>query len=118
PHLDRFAFDFNRGNSFAAGCPRQVGKNDRMAKLNPSPRDPYFRPVGAPRPAQTPKGVAIVKAFLEGNTCVVGLQWGDEGKGKIVDFLAEDADVVVRYCGGANAGHSVRIGGEKYATHL
>jgi len=59
-----------------------------------------------------------VKAFLEGNCCVVGLQWGDEGKGKIVDFLAEDADVVVRYCGGANAGHSVRIGGEKYATHL
>jgi adenylosuccinate synthase len=59
-----------------------------------------------------------VKAFLEGNSCVVGLQWGDEGKGKIVDFLSEDADVVVRYCGGANAGHSVRIGGEKYATHL
>ena len=57
-------------------------------------------------------------AFLEGNTVVVGLQWGDEGKGKIVDFLTEHADVVVRYCGGANAGHTVRIGGEKYATHL
>jgi adenylosuccinate synthase len=56
--------------------------------------------------------------FLEGNTCVVGLQWGDEGKGKIVDFLTEDAQVVARYCGGANAGHSVRIGNEKYATHL
>ncbi len=55
---------------------------------------------------------------LAGNTCVVGLQWGDEGKGKIVDFLAEKADVVVRYCGGANAGHTVRIGNEKYATHL
>jgi adenylosuccinate synthase len=54
----------------------------------------------------------------EGNTCVIGLQWGDEGKGKIVDFLAEKADVVVRYCGGANAGHTVRIGGEKYSTHL
>ena len=52
------------------------------------------------------------------NTCVVGLQWGDEGKGKIVDFLAEQADVVVRYCGGANAGHTVRIGSEKYSTHL
>jgi adenylosuccinate synthase len=52
------------------------------------------------------------------NTCVIGLQWGDEGKGKIVDFLAERADVVVRYCGGANAGHTVRIGGEKYSTHL
>lgn len=56
--------------------------------------------------------------FLEGNTCVVGLQWGDEGKGKIVDFLTEHADVVVRYCGGANAGHTVRIGADKYATHL
>ncbi len=57
-------------------------------------------------------------ATLQGNTVVVGLQWGDEGKGKIVDFLTEHADVVVRYCGGANAGHTVRIGGEKYATHL
>jgi adenylosuccinate synthase len=56
--------------------------------------------------------------LLDGNTCVVGLQWGDEGKGKIVDFLGEQADVVVRYCGGANAGHTVRIGSEKYATHL
>lgn len=56
--------------------------------------------------------------ILQGNSCVVGLQWGDEGKGKIVDFLGEQADVVVRYCGGANAGHTVRIGSEKYATHL
>lgn len=56
--------------------------------------------------------------FLEGNACVVGLQWGDEGKGKIVDVLTESADVVVRYCGGANAGHTVRIGPKKYATHL
>jgi adenylosuccinate synthase len=56
--------------------------------------------------------------FLQGNAAVVGLQWGDEGKGKIVDFLTEHADVVVRYCGGANAGHTVRIGNEKYATHL
>ena len=59
-----------------------------------------------------------VTPFLQGNTCVVGLQWGDEGKGKIVDFLTEHADVVVRYCGGANAGHTVRIGNEKYATNL
>jgi adenylosuccinate synthase len=55
---------------------------------------------------------------LTANTCVLGLQWGDEGKGKIVDLLTEKADVVVRYCGGANAGHSVKIGQEKYATHL
>ncbi|MFT3786093.1 MAG: adenylosuccinate synthase [Tepidisphaeraceae bacterium] len=52
------------------------------------------------------------------NAAVVGLQWGDEGKGKIVDVLTEHADVVVRYCGGANAGHTVRIGNQKFATHL
>lgn len=57
-------------------------------------------------------------SFLEGNACVVGLQWGDEGKGKIVDFLSEQADVIVRYCGGANAGHSVVINGAKHSTHL
>jgi adenylosuccinate synthase len=59
-----------------------------------------------------------VASFLEGNAVVFGLQWGDEGKGKIVDFIANHADVIVRYCGGANAGHTVRIGGEKYATRL
>lgn len=55
---------------------------------------------------------------LPGNSVVVGLQWGDEGKGKIVDLLSEKADVVVRYCGGANAGHTVRFNGKKYSTHL
>lgn len=53
-----------------------------------------------------------------GNSCVVGLQWGDEGKGKIVDVLTEHFDVVVRYAGGANAGHTVRIGDQKFALHL
>lgn len=53
-----------------------------------------------------------------GNTCVVGLQWGDEGKGKIVDTLVEHFDAVVRYSGGANAGHTVVVGGEKFALHL
>jgi len=53
-----------------------------------------------------------------GNTSVAGLQWGDEGKGKIVDLLTEHFDVVVRYAGGANAGHTVRIGDQKFALHL
>ena len=52
-----------------------------------------------------------------GNTCVVGLQWGDEGKGKIVDVCVEQFDVVVRYAGGANAGHTVIAAGEKFALH-
>ncbi|MCE5340748.1 MAG: adenylosuccinate synthase [Planctomycetaceae bacterium] len=52
------------------------------------------------------------------NICVVGLQWGDEGKGKVVDILAEKNDIVVRYGGGANAGHTVVIGDTKFALHL
>ena len=43
---------------------------------------------------------------------VMGTQWGDEGKGKIVDYLAEKADVIVRYQGGSNAGHTVVVDGE------
>ena len=52
------------------------------------------------------------------NTCIVGLQWGDEGKGKVVDILAENCDIVVRYSGGSNAGHTVVIGDKKFALHL
>ena len=52
------------------------------------------------------------------NVIVVGLQWGDEGKGKIVDFLSEKADVVARYQGGHNAGHTVVINNEKFILHL
>jgi adenylosuccinate synthase len=74
--------------------------------------------LNSPTPVNLPPSPDLVATFLDGNTCVVGLQWGDEGKGKIVDFLAEQADVVVRYCGGANAGHTVRIDGKRYATHL
>lgn len=49
---------------------------------------------------------------------VVGLQWGDEGKGKITDVLAEKADYVVRYQGGNNAGHTVYVGDDKFVLHL
>jgi adenylosuccinate synthase len=52
------------------------------------------------------------------NTAVVGLQWGDEGKGKVVDLLAADHDVTVRYNGGANAGHTVVVGDQRYTLHL
>ena len=52
------------------------------------------------------------------NVVVVGAQWGDEGKGKIVDWLSEQADVVVRFQGGHNAGHTLVIGGEVYKLSL
>ena len=51
-------------------------------------------------------------------TVLVGVQWGDEGKGKIIDVLTENADLVVRYQGGNNAGHTVEIGKEKFILHL
>ena len=52
------------------------------------------------------------------NVAVVGVQWGDEGKGKIVDWLSERADVVVRFQGGHNAGHTLVVGGETYKLSL
>jgi adenylosuccinate synthase len=56
---------------------------------------------------------------MSSNGCVVivGSQWGDEGKGKIVDVLAEEVDIVARYQGGANAGHTVHVGTEEFILH-
>src|SRR3954471_9366104 len=55
---------------------------------------------------------------LMANTILVGAQWGDEGKGKIIDVLTEDANYVVRTQGGNNAGHTVYLGDKKYVLHL
>ena len=52
------------------------------------------------------------------NVAVIGAQWGDEGKGKIVDWLSSRADVVVRFQGGHNAGHTLVIGGVEYKLSL
>ncbi len=52
------------------------------------------------------------------NLCIVGLQWGDEGKGKIVDYYADGFKAVVRYNGGSNAGHTIVIGGRTFVFHL
>ena len=51
-------------------------------------------------------------------TLVIGTQWGDEGKGKVVDYFSKDADYVVRYHGGNNAGHTIKVGDEVYKLHL
>lgn len=51
-------------------------------------------------------------------TVIVGSQWGDEGKGKMTDFLAQDAQVIARYQGGNNAGHTITFGGNEYKLHL
>ena len=55
---------------------------------------------------------------MNNSVVVLGTQWGDEGKGKIVDLLSADVDAVVRFQGGHNAGHTLVIGGEKTVLHL
>lgn len=52
------------------------------------------------------------------NNIIIGAHWGDEGKGKVIDILAEKSDVIVRYQGGNNAGHTVKIGAETFILHL
>lgn len=53
-----------------------------------------------------------------GNRVIIGTQWGDEGKGKFVDLLSSDSDVIVRYQGGANAGHTIKVGDRQTVLHL
>lgn len=60
--------------------------------------------------------LSILKDYTM-NVVVIGAQWGDEGKGKIVDYLAQDAKYVCRFAGGANAGHTIVVDGKKYALH-
>ena len=71
-------------------------------------------------PHQVTASVDLInwRGFAVGSTCVVGLQWGDEAKGKIVDLLCDQHDVVVRYQGGANAGHTVVVDGVTYKLSL
>lgn len=52
------------------------------------------------------------------NTIIVGLQWGDEGKGRVIDYFSKDADIIVRFQGGNNAGHTVIVNGQKFIFHI
>lgn len=78
----------------------------------------YRCPDGAGYPAIQRGEPKVHQRAAEGRcVVVVGCQWGDEGKGKIVDVLAEDVDVVARYQGGANAGHTVHVGDQEFILH-
>ena len=52
------------------------------------------------------------------NTVVIGAQWGDEGKGKLVDMLSQKSDIIVRFQGGNNAGHTIKVSGQQTILHL
>ena len=56
--------------------------------------------------------------MIKKNRVVVGCQWGDEGKGKVVDLLSREADIVARFQGGNNAGHTIVVGDTRYVLHL
>jgi adenylosuccinate synthase len=58
------------------------------------------------------------KSLTSQNIAVIGMEWGDEGKGKIIDFLSEQADVIARFNGGNNAGHTIKVGDKKVVLHL
>ena len=60
----------------------------------------------------------LCKEYFVGNLVIIGTQWGDEGKGKIVDLLAEYADIVARFQGGNNAGHTMVVDGRQFISHL
>ncbi|MBI2558414.1 adenylosuccinate synthase [Candidatus Woesearchaeota archaeon] len=60
----------------------------------------------------------MAKQTCPSNIAVIGMEWGDEGKGKIIDFLAEKADVIARFNGGNNAGHTIEVGDKKIVVHL
>jgi hypothetical protein len=60
---------------------------------------------------------AITSYPMSNNTLILGLQWGDEGKGKIVDALAEGSEAVCRFQGGHNAGHTLKVDGEQKVLH-
>src|SRR6478672_59593 len=64
------------------------------------------------------KAKSLEVLFYMSSVVVVGTQWGDEGKGKITDFLSENAEVIARYQGGNNAGHTIKFDGETYKLHL
>ena len=89
---------------------------DAGIETGPTQRNAAFCPLYHHKIPSDSRSINRVKDLK--NTAVVGLQWGDEGKGKIVDLLTSQHDVIVRYNGGANAGHSVVVDKERYALHL
>src|SRR5246500_1442553 len=89
--------------------------------LNPSHFSRRRRPAGEARVCEPRCGILLCTelAVKKGKTAVImGAQWGDEGKGKIVDVLSEGFPVVARYAGGHNAGHTVIINGKKFVLQL
>jgi len=115
--LNRTLFDHVASTAGRAAYPRASGRKRRAA---PRRREaPETRLDWAPERLAFRVGTGTGGARLnDGNKVVLGLQWGDEGKGKVIDALSGGFDLVVRCQGGANAGHTVVVDGRKTVLHL
>jgi len=87
-------------------CPAALAASAPKKAVSPRPGNRYSEP-----------WFSISRETAMANVVVVGAQWGDEGKGKIVDWLSERADVIARFQGGHNAGHTLVIDGKVYKLH-
>lgn len=63
------------------------------------------------------KSISRLNGLNSNFSAVLGAQWGDEGKGKLIDLLSEHYDIVARFNGGSNAGHTIKVGDQKYFFH-
>src|SRR6186713_2141701 len=86
----------------------------RASPPSPQSRRRRSRIPSSPEQRRGPETVTAARLARVPATVIVGAQWGDEGKGKIVDLLAQDSDLVCRYQGGPNAGHTVVVGDETF----
>src|SRR3989338_9197821 len=96
------------------------GRKTRKALPTPPRPASYNRRGGHAPPARQLQSPGRVRPTprRHKNLVIVGAQWGEEGKGKIIDVLSEDADILVRYQGGHNAGHTVIVDGHEFIFHL
>ena len=115
----RYTLFLCRGGSVGGRGP-MVRMNDREVRSRrPRPSVFWFGSMFLIRnPELTTHAPPAAPTAAPPHAAVVGLQWGDEGKGKAVDLLTDSFDCVIRYNGGANAGHTVVVGDQKYALHL
>src|SRR6516165_2930267 len=99
--------------------PKSAGQSSNCGPASPYSERASAPITGAAQCLQRPKLGRLLAGVVEmANVVVIGAQWGDEGKGKIVDWLSERADIVVRFQGGHNAGHTLVIDGVTYKLSL
>src|SRR5690606_17479822 len=107
-----------RGRRWPAGRETRIMHKSRTGRFSTEPAAGFFRAWAVPIAAAAAPPIRSRSLAMGQSVVVLGAQWGDEGKGKIVDLLTQDIGAVVRFQGGHNAGHTLVIGGKKTVLHL